>query len=136
MGYRPKRKTYALDFEGTDYDGLEVRLRGLTTGELLDAMEKKDAANEDANSGEFRELLELVAEKIVDWNVEDDDGRPVEPTLAALIDQDPDFNLAIINAWTTAISGVPAPLDDASPGGDPSVEASIPMEPLPESLAS
>lgn len=137
-GYVPKRKTYTLDFADTEYDGLEVKLCGLTTGELLDAMEKKEEASEDSNSGAFRELLDLVADKIVSWNVETEDGRPVAPTLEALHAQDPDFNLAIVNAWTTAINGVPAPLDGDSTSGDPSLEASIPMESLslsPESSA-
>lgn len=133
MGYVPKRKIYTLDFAGTDFDGLEVRVRGLTTGELLDAMEKQGEAAADADSQAFRELLDLMADRIVSWNVETEDGQPVPASLDALKAQDPDFNLAIVNAWTTAISGVPAPLDGDSPSGDPSLEASIPMETLSSS---
>lgn len=134
-GYVPKRKTYALDFAGTDLDGLEVKLRGMNTGELIDAMEKREAAGEDAGSGEFAELLQLMADKIVSWNVKTEGGRPVEPTLAALREQDPDFNIGIIDAWTTAINGVPAPLEQPSPDGELSLVASIPMDIPSESQA-
>ena len=138
MGFIPKRKIYTLDFAGTDHDGLEVRVRGLTTGELLDTMEKSQEASADTDGAAFRELLDLMADRIVSWNVSEEDGSPVPPGIDALMAQDPDFNLAIVNAWTTAISGVPAPLDGDSPSGDPSLVASIPMEPLspsPESSA-
>lgn len=135
MGYVPKRKTYALDFTGTDLDGLEITLHGLSTGQLIDAMSKRDAAGE-SGSDEFSELLELMAEKVVSWNVEDDHGQPVVPTLDAFREQDPDFNIAIIDAWTTAITGVAAPLDETSNDGELSLVASIPMDTPSESQAS
>lgn len=134
-GFVPKRKVYSLDFADTDLDGLEIRLRGMTTGELIDAMEKREAAT-DAGSSEFAELLELMAAKVVSWNVTTEGGQPVEPTVAAFREQDPEFNIGIIDAWTTAINGVPAPLEQPSPDGEPSLVASIPMETLSESQAS
>lgn len=136
MGYVPKRKTYALDFTDTDLDGLEITLRGMTTGEMIYAMEMREAAGEDAGGRELAELLQLMANKVVDWNVEDDQGQPVEPTLAAIHDQDPEFNFAILDAWLTAINGVPAPLDETSSDGELSLVASIPMDIPSESQAS
>ncbi|HEX2657860.1 MAG TPA: hypothetical protein VHU40_06295 [Polyangia bacterium] len=139
MAYVPPRKIYRLDFADTDFDGMQVSLYGLNTRQLIDAQEKTAVAESDAESSEFRELLELMIEKFHSWNVgESEDGPSVPPTLDFLYEQDPDFNLAIVNAWTTAIVGVPAPLDNDSPSGDPSLEASIPMETLslsPESSA-
>lgn len=136
MGYVPKRKVYSLDFSDTDFDGLEITLRGMTTGEMIDAMEMREAAGEDVGGREFAELLQLMADKVVGWNVEDEDERPVEPTLDALRDQDPEFNFAVLDAWLTAINGVPAPLDETSPDGELSLVASIPMDIPSESQAS
>lgn len=137
MAYVPPRKIYRLDFAGTDYDGMKVALYGLSTRQLIEAQEKTSTASEDAESNEFRELLELMISKFVSWNVgESEDGDPIAPTLDALLDQDPGFNLAIINAWTGAVGGVADPLESGSPSGDLSLEASIPMGALSSSPES
>lgn len=43
---------------------------------------------------------------------------------------------ALGKAWIDEISGVSAPLDSGSTDGQPSLEASLPMEPLSLSQAS
>lgn len=126
MGYRPKRKIYDLDFTGTEYDGLKVTVRGVSTGQALDI----DAARVDGGDEAMRGMLELLAEQLVDWNIEDDDGQPVPANLDGLRAQDIGLNLAIVNAWQTAMAGVPAPLESGSTSGEPSLVASIPMETL------
>lgn len=133
MGYKPKRKTFKLDFAGTDYEGLQVTIRGLTTGQYMDLFEAKAEAEA---GGETNNLLTIMASRLVSWNVEDDDDMPVAATLDGIKTQDLDLNLAIVNAWTTAMAGVPAPLEQPSTGGTPSPEASIPMEALSLSHAS
>jgi hypothetical protein len=135
MVYIPAPKTYKLDFEGTDYDGLEVRMRGLNTGQYMDLLGMKSVADEDADA-QLR-MLTLMADRLVDWNVGAPDGTPVLTDLDGIRTQDLDLNLAIINAWQKAIAGVPAPLEPGSTGGGLSLMASIPTEPLsqnPESL--
>lgn len=126
MGYRPKRKIYDLDFTGTEYDGLKVTVRGVSTGQALDI----DAARVDGGDEAMRGMLELLAEQLVDWNIEDDDGQPVPANLDGLRAQDIGLNLAIVNAWQTAMAGVPAPLESGSTSGEPSLVASIPTETL------
>lgn len=133
MGYKPKRKIYNLDFEGTEYEGLQVTIRGLNTGQYMHLFEAKAEAEA---GGETNNLLTIMASRLVDWNVEDEDDTPVPATLDGIKTQDLDFNLAIVNAWTTAMAGVPAPLEQPSIDGGPSLEASMPMEPLSPSLAS
>jgi hypothetical protein len=133
MGYKPKRKTYNLDFTGTDNEGLRVSIRGLNTGQYMDLFEAKTQAE---TGGETNRLLTIMANQLVSWNVEDDDDMPVPATLDGIKTQDLDFNLAIVNAWTVAMAGVPAPLEQPSTSGESSLEASIPMEILSPSLAS
>lgn len=134
MGFVPKKKTYVLDFAGTAEDGLLVTVRGLSTGEYLDAIELERTSNEDEESAD--KLILLFADKLVSWNIEDEAGTPVPADLGGVRQQDLDFNLTIINAWTTAMAGVPAPLEQSSPAGEPSPVESIPMETLSSSLAS
>lgn len=127
MGYRPKRKIYTLDFTGTDYEGLEVSVRGMTVGEELEL----DGVEMDGDL-----LVKTLAKRLVSWNVEDDAGEPVPTTYEGVCTQDVPMVLAILNAVRTANSGVSDPLPQPSAGGEPSEVASIPMAPLSESLAS
>jgi hypothetical protein len=127
MGYQPKRKIYKLDFTGTDYEGLEASVRGMTVGEELE-LDGKEMNSE--------LLVKTLVERLDSWNVEDETGAPVPTTFEGVCTQDSAMVLAIISAVRTANSGVPDPLPQTSPSGEPSEVASIPMEPLSESLAS
>jgi hypothetical protein len=132
MGYRPKKKIYDLKFEDPDMDGLEVKLRGLNTGQVLQADEARTEGGDDRIHG----LLRMYADQLVAWNIEDEDGKPLPMTIDAVLGLDLDFNMKIIDTWRMAIAGVPAPLDSDSLSGEPSLEASIPMDVPSESLAS
>lgn len=134
MGYRPKRKIYTLEFDGEEYEGLEVKIRGLNTGQVMDI----DTARQDGGDAAIVAMLQLMADQLVEWNVEDDDGAPVPTTFEGVRSLDIDFNWAIIDAWQNAAAGVPAPLESASTSTAPSLVASIPTETLslpPESTA-
>lgn len=133
-GYRPKRKIYDLDFSDhpdPDMHGLRVKLRAVDTGQALGL----EAAMEEGGDGGIMATLTILAGQLIEWNIEDDDG-PVPVSLDAVMAQELDFNMTIVNAWREAIAGVSAPLDSDSPDGGPSLEASIPMEVPSESLAS
>ncbi|MFD9256924.1 hypothetical protein [Streptomyces sp. NPDC059538] len=133
MGYKPKRKIYNLDFTGTDFEGLQVSIRGLNTGQYMDLFTAKTEAE---TGGETNDLMVIMASRLVSWNVEDDDDRPVPATLDGIKAQDLDLNLAIVGAWTKAMAGVSDPLELPSTDGVPSLEASIPMDALSPSLVS
>lgn len=134
MGYKPKRKIYTLAFEGEEYEGLEVKIRGLNTGQVMDI----DAARADGGDSAIVAMLQLMAEQLVEWNVEDDEGQPVPTTFEGVRSLDIDFNWAVIDAWQNAAAGVKDPLDSDSTSTELSLVASIPTETLslpPESTA-
>lgn len=131
MGYERNPKVYHLKFQDGEYAGLEVRVRSLSMKQLLTIRTGNGEEGKDGTETAVR----FLAERIIDWNLTDQ-GVPVPTTLDAILDEDDDFVLAIINKWTTAVSGVSAPLPESSPSGEPSPVASIPMEPLSENLAS
>lgn len=134
MGYKRNPKIYKLVFgDDTDYAGLEVQVKTITMGQLL-AMRSGKTSDDDKDN--IRVSVELLAERIVEWNLEDEHGKPVPPTLDAMLEEDDDFIFAIINRWTDAVSGVKAPLQQSSPSGEPSPVELVPMEALSESLAS
>ncbi|MGW3135892.1 hypothetical protein [Streptomyces sp. NPDC001139] len=133
MGYKRNPKIYKLVFgEDTDYAGLEVQVRGMSTGQIIAA--KTGKAVDGRTSEEA--MMELLADRIVSWNLEDEKGNPVPPTLEAFLEEDEDLMGAIINHWTQALAGVPDPLPDSSLSGEPSLVESIPTEALSPSLAS
>lgn len=132
MGYKRNPKVYNLRFQDGEFEGLEVQVRSVSMGQLIAYRSGKDDGDKDSTV----ELVELLADRIIGWNLEDEDGTPVPPTLEAIKAEDNDLIFAVINQWMDAVSGVKAPLPQSSPAGEPSPVESIPMAPLSESLAS
>jgi hypothetical protein len=124
MGYRPKRRIYNLNFAGTEYEGLEVAARGMTVGEELE-LDGQDL------TGDL--IVRALANRLISWNVEDDNGEPVPTTFEGVCTQDGAMILAILNAVRQANSGVPDPLPETSPSGETSPAPPIPMAPLSQS---
>jgi hypothetical protein len=139
VGFKVQRKIYNLKFQDEELAGLEVKAKGLNLGQLLEMMSAK--ATREAG-GEGREeatrfMVHRLIDALVSWNAEDEDtGLPIPQTVDGVLSQDPEFYMAIIDAWTTAMNGVPAPLPETSIDGSTSVEASIPMDVPSSSLAS
>lgn len=131
MGYRRKIKTYRLQFEG-EYEGLEVHMSGLTTGEFLDIVYLGKTKG-DEDSDETTALLKSLAKHLISWNLEDDEGVPVPSDFEGIKTNDLAFNLKIIDAWTGAVGDVPAPLPQTSPSGVQFPEVPVPMEVLSSS---
>jgi hypothetical protein len=129
MGFTVKRKVFRLVFKDSDLDGLEVLARSLNTGQFLEMESAKAerAGGGKGSEGATQRMLELLAAELVSWNAEDENGVPIPATMDGIRAQDLDFSMKIIDAWTDAIAGVPAPLPPTSSDGQPSLEASIPM---------
>jgi hypothetical protein len=127
MAFQRKRRVYALDFSGTEYDGLEVRVHGLTTGEYLELVTLTGSTGEKNN--ETEQLLKLFSTHLVSWNLIDD-GAAVPTDFEGVKANDLAMNMFIIDAWTEAMVKVPASTEKKSLSGDLSLVASIPTETL------
>lgn len=132
MGFKREAKVFKLVFEG-EFEGLEVRTRSVSLGRYL---QMQDLINGDLDREGVAKLFEAFVGIILSWNLEDEADQPVPVSVEALYDQDLDFVKAVSEAWSSAMAGVAAPLEPSSSDGEPSPEASIPMEPLPASQAS
>ena len=74
MGYKRNRKIYHLVWADGEYEGLEVNVRTLNIGQLIEAKTGKGVNGKDGLEGN----VELLASLIVDWNLEDEvTGEPV-----------------------------------------------------------
>lgn len=139
MGFKFPSTIYRLDFEGTELEGLEVRMRGgklrqaFATVQLVGVTEANVTA---ADAALALEQYQDLADHIVEWNAEDDDGNPVAPDLEGLQSQETRHVQMIAAAWQRAQVDIPAPLPRASSSSPATDLSSIRMETLPASLAS
>jgi hypothetical protein len=62
--------------------------------------------------------FELFMDRLVAWNLEDEQGLPVPVTREAVEAEDDDMVQAVIKRWTDAVLGVPAPLESGSTSGE------------------
>jgi hypothetical protein len=129
VGYKRNPKIYRLTFdETTDWPGLEVQVRTLTMGQLVSVWS--------GEGGSSARTFELFIDRLVGWNLEDEDGHPVPVTREAVEAEDDDMVVAIQKRWTDAVLGVPAPLGGDSSSGVTSVAESVLTEIPSQSLAS
>lgn len=130
------RKVYVLDFEGTEYPDLVVKVRSLPTGEMLALVGLADLAK-DVKAGdvgkiaELQTLFEAFANCLVEWNIEYDDSNDFRPTTVdEVLKLDFDLVLKLIDGWMTVVAGVSGPLDASSTSGETSQVAGLQTEPL------
>jgi len=123
--------TYNLRFTGA-YEGLEVHMRGLSAGRLLDLSElmgRFASARETETLAAVGPMIDMVASALIGWNVQQGqaDGEVDVPAdrdgVASL---NVDVLMAIVQRWAEAAKGVDAPL-----GAEPPGLSQVPMEPLP-----
>lgn len=127
--FKAKRKIYRLKFADEDLAGLEIMARSVSLGQLLELSSSEGVGKVDkADAEQTKGMFELFASSLVSWNLVEEDETPVPTTYEGLLTQDTEFVMAIISAWSEAISGVAAPLAAASNSGETSPEVSIPME--------
>lgn len=147
MGYKRQLKIYNLVFSDPDMAGLEVKTKGTSLASYLKivelAMKMQGSAADDIDLAALDELFGRFADVLVSWNLEVETvvkGKPVDQPVPAtkegLLDQDPEFVMAIVNAWTSAVGDVGGDLGKGSTNGANFPEVSIPMELLSKSPGS
>lgn len=150
MGFREKETVYALTFEG-DYEGLIVKVTDATTGEqqkleraagdlaplIGKRTEEISPAEISAAVASSTSMVDAFLVHLVEWNVEDAAGAPIPATPEGLTRVSSRLGRHIITTWWNFVSGeISAPLGAGSSSGEPSLVASLPMEPLSPSHTS
>jgi hypothetical protein len=132
MGYKIQKTLYKLKFQDNKYDGLEVTVKSVPLGTLIDIQESGAL---DGKAGLVK-TCELLANNITEWNVEDEDGNPIGHALSDLLDMESDFIIDVVGAWTNAMVSVSAPLPNGSKNGGNTAELNLPMETLSTNLTN
>ena len=110
-GFRLPEKTARINFEGTDYDGAEIRV-------LLSVTFAQFIALRESAQGEDQEVMARLfgQDVLMEWNLEDDDGQPIPADGDGMLAIPLELTNLIVQHWVEAVSGVPAPLE--APSGD------------------
>ena len=110
-GFRLPERTALINFEGTDYDGAEIRVRLSVTFAQFIAL--RESAQGEDQEGMARLFGETV---LMDWNLEDADGKPIPADGDGMLAIPLELTNLIVQHWVEAVSGIPAPLEP--PSGD------------------
>lgn len=150
MGFRETQKVYRLEFED-DFEGLVVKVTVPAFGKVLELEQQvgglaelvgkraEDFSPEDvaAAVASSSDMVDAFLDNLVEWNVEDAAGAPIPATREGLARVSSTLGRHVLTTWWEFANGtVPDPKDQPSSGGSPSLEASLPMEPLSPSRAS
>jgi len=119
MGFRAPRRTYQLAL-GEEFAGLTATVSSVSIGEYM------TLAGFTSDTVPVSYAIDQFCANLVAWNLEDEDGQPIP--VSAAKEQDKELVLALTSEWVTSLHGVAAPLEPSSPDGEPSLEASIPMD--------
>lgn len=114
-----------------DRPGLEVFMRGITIGRVIrlsDLAEQFRAGKLTAEG--TSEMFDAFAERLVSWNIDDDDDKPVPADLDGVRSLDADLLLQLLEGWFEGLTRAPkASTTPAEPSGSPSLQ-DLPMSPL------
>jgi hypothetical protein len=121
-----------IRFADGDLAGLVIRVRVMSVGALQELLTKLD---ELSNMESMPYIARSLADHLIGWNIDDEEGHPVSATYEGILSLDPAELAEIGRAWMQSLSGaVPgaSPLDSGSPSGVPSAgeEPELPMESL------
>jgi hypothetical protein len=117
MGFKPERTIYRLNFSGTFLDGLLIRVGSLTVAEYNEMLSKGSSGTADEAMAANRWVAQLFLDRLVEWNLENQDGTPTPKTVEGLQAQERPVVTGIINAWQIAMVNIPAPLSQSSSDG-------------------
>lgn len=113
MGHRRNSTVYKLVFDeshGDELTGLEVIARGASLSQLFDIAKLGNVdLMELLESGidKLRGIYEGFPSRLIDWNHEDEEGRPVPATAENFFDEDYTLTLPILVAWVNTIRADP-----------------------------
>lgn len=128
MGHKRVPTIYTLD-KIENEEGLIVRLKGLRVGKLrrlVSIMESDERGLADM----LDELTGLLAEGAVSWNLEEEDGAPVEFDREGVEDLELGQVMSIVGAWMDAMTGVDEELGKDSTSGEKFPGQPLTMEAL------
>ena len=122
-GFRIPERTALINFQGTDYDGAEIRVRLSVTFAQFIAL--RESAQGEDQEGMARLFGETV---LMDWNLEDADGNLIPADGDGMLAIPLELTNLVVQYWVEAVAGVASPLPPASGDINTLAAASTAME--------
>jgi hypothetical protein len=119
-----------IDLSGTPYAEYKVRVASVSLGTLLALGDQPDRLRAGAGLAAVRELVELFADGIEDWNITDDEDATIVPSVDSVLALDLRFARTVIKTWLNAMLGEDEELGKGSTSGQQSAPPNFPMEAL------
>lgn len=126
MGFKRPKRLALVKVQDGEFAGLELTLN----------MSVSMRAFIDFQNGRFGALATMdtqeeamnwwVTDVLENWNLEEDDGTPIEPNLEGFYSLDPALALEILDRWRKQVTEADVPLASPSPSGTPSRGQSTP----------
>lgn len=114
-----RRKTptiYDIPFTEGPNEGLNIRVKSIKFGKVRRLIALMDDDDKDVEV--MTEISVMLAEAIVSWDLQEEDGSPVEPSLEAIDDLEFPEVMDIVNRWLDHITGPSGDLGkDSNSGG-------------------
>lgn len=136
--FERRRDIYTLEWgDGEKLAGLVVKARSLSMKAILDLMPMIDSVHSDRpDMSQIDVLLRRFGSSLIEWNLVDEDGKPVPATYEAFTEEDPAFVSALLKAWTEAFAVVDPTSKPPSSRGATEAAMEFPMETTPACWAS
>ena len=149
MGFRPEPTVYKLTFDGTALDGLTVRASACSVSEYTEMIRISTTQQAPVDTSKINtpedirkvseeiqrradelvknndRMLELFANHLVSWDLEDMAGQPVPATRAGIDASERPLINQLIQAWQVALVSIPNPSSNDSSSGKISEEQSL-----------
>lgn len=127
--WRLPKNTIRLEFEGDEFEGIEVEATSLPLSEFFALQDLQQRAQNDLTAAE--EVINKLGAVLTSWNIttggDDEDEVPVPCNADGLKSLPLRYAMAILQAWMQAVAVVPNRSASASNAGVTSLENSIPM---------
>lgn len=92
-----------IEFTEGPNEGLNIRIKSVKFGRVRRLIALMDSEDKDVEI--MDEMSSLLADALVSWDLQEEDGSPVEPNLEAIDDLEFDEVIDIINRWLDNITG-------------------------------
>lgn len=96
--------------------GLNIRVMSIKFGKVRQLIRLMDEDDKDVEI--MDEISKTLASALVSWDLQEEDGSPIEPSLAAIDDLEFDEVIDIVNKWLDQITGPDKELGKDSNSGE------------------
>ena len=110
-GFRIPDKVALITFDGTDYEGAEVRAKLNVNFRYFSEIQATVA--EDSTNG-LKDAEHFGDTALISWNLEDDDGNPIPANAEGMATIPVELVNLIVGNWAEAVSDIPDPLEGKS----------------------